>query len=219
MSRGKRDTRERLGRARPRTGLGDRASARAAAHHRRAARGAPRPRPARALRPHPAHALRRGHPRRRPSWPTAPLSSSPGTCTTTRRSASWSAWWNAFQARTSWKPWKSSIAGWTLLRPMPPSGSGRPSPRHFPRGTRPRHRLLRRRQLAAAPNRPRAVPGRDRLRGLQRGPAGRVRAHRTRHRGRHGRAGAKGEGGRRPFHKSSTSRLTPTQRHSFNWPL
>ena len=49
------------------------------------------------------------------------------------------------------------------------------------------------------PNRPRAVPGRDRLRGLQRGPAGRVRAHRTRHRGRHGRAGAKGEGGRRPF--------------------
>ena len=64
-----------------------------------------------------------------PELPTAPLSSSPGTCTTTRRSASWSAWWSAFQARTSWKPWKSSIAGWALLRPMPPNGSGRPSPR------------------------------------------------------------------------------------------
>lgn len=85
-----------------------------------------------------------------------------------------------------------------LTPDAPRAGAGGPR-RGFPRGTRPRHRLLRHRQLAAAPNRPRAVPGRDRLRGLQRGPAGRVRAHRTRHRGRHGRAGAKGEGGRRPF--------------------
>ena len=57
----------------------------------------------------------------------------------------------------------------------------------------PRHRLLRCRQLAAPRHRPRAIPGRNSLRGLQRGPAGRVRPHRARHRGDHDRAGATGE--------------------------
>ena len=74
-----------------------------------------------------------------------------------------------------------------------PRARARHTRRRVPRDACPRHRLLRCRQLAAPRHRPRAIPGRNSLRGLQRGPAGRVRPHRARHRGDHDRAGATGE--------------------------
>ncbi len=151
--RGERDIRERLGRARPRAGLGSQGC-------RNSDAPSPNCAPSTSIPTFPCASPAScvcspaWTPSPKPPPTTAPPSSSPRTCTTTRRSASWSASWIRIASENLVEAMEELDRRLCALAPDAPEQSAPHSP-PIPSGHSPRHRLLRCRQLAAATDRER----------------------------------------------------------------